>query len=151
MVKRYETPSAIILMLVKEREGRKTVLLQKRRNTGFADGMWDLSCSGHVEEGESMISAVVREAREELGISIQPSDVKFFTLIHKRDNECGLTYYNGYFCCTHYDGEPTICEKDKCSQLEWFGFDRLPEEIIADRKKALEAYFSGVPYLEYGW
>jgi 8-oxo-dGTP pyrophosphatase MutT (NUDIX family) len=151
MKKHYETPSAIILMLLKVTDGKKMILLQKRKNTGFADGLWDLSCSGHVEYGESMTATVIREAREELGVDINRPDVKFVTMIHKRDEECDVTYYNGYFVCANYKGEPHICEPDKCSDLKWFDLDKLPTDMITDRKEAIQAYFANIPYIEFGW
>jgi 8-oxo-dGTP pyrophosphatase MutT (NUDIX family) len=147
----FLTPSAIILMLVKIQNGKRQVLLQQRQNTGFADGLWDLSCSGHVEQNESMTDAAIREAKEELGISIDRCNLKFFTLIHKRDKACNLTYYNAYFVCTEYADQPRICEPDKCSKLEWFDFDNLPATLIPDRQSALQAYTNGEHYIEYGW
>ena len=41
MRERYKTASAVMLFLLRERNGRQEILLQKRRNTGYADGMWD--------------------------------------------------------------------------------------------------------------
>ena len=35
------------------------VLLQLRRNTGFRDGHWACAAAGHVEAGESVLSAAV--------------------------------------------------------------------------------------------
>jgi 8-oxo-dGTP pyrophosphatase MutT (NUDIX family) len=151
MIKHFETPSAVIVMLIKLVDGKKMILLQRRANTGFADGLWDLSYSGHVEYGESMMDAAVREAAEELGIAIDKCNLKFFTMIHKRDKQCDLTYYNGYFSCEQYSGVPSICEKDKCSQLEWFDMEHLPEDLIPDRRIAIEAYKNNAPYIEYGW
>ncbi|MDE7300978.1 MAG: NUDIX domain-containing protein [Clostridia bacterium] len=143
----FKTPSAAIVMLV--RDGK--ILLQRRQNTGFMDGMWDLSCSGHVEHGESMSKAAAREAAEELGIKILPEKLKFFAFIHKREEEWDLTYYNAYFACEEYEGEPQICEPEKCSELKWFDLDGLPDDLINDRKQAVKAYLSGEPYIEYGW
>lgn len=147
----YLTPSAIILLLVRERGGRKQILLQRRQNTGFADGLWDFSCSGHVEHGESMTATAVREAKEELGITVAPEDLQFAVFVHKCDKPCNLIYYNAYFICQKFDGEPEICELKKCSDLKWFDIDNLPEDLIDDRKCALKAYKDGVRYLEYGW
>lgn len=151
MAERFKVPSASILLLIKEKNGRKKVLLQRRQNTGFADGMWDFSCSGHVEYGESMSQTAVREAREELGLTISTESISFITLVHKRENERDLTYYNAYFVCYKFEGEPHICERDKCSELKWFDIDDLPDDLIDDRKKAVQAFKNGVHYFEYGW
>lgn len=147
----YLTPSAIILMLMRERGGKKQVLLQRRQNTGFADGLWDFSCAGKVEDGESMTAAAVREAKEELGVTVAAESLRFAVLLHKCDKPYNLVYYNAYFVCTDFDGEPTICESEKCSELKWYDLDNLPDDLIDDRKFALKAYLDGEHYLEYGW
>jgi len=151
MSERFSVPSASIVMLIKCECGKRKVLLQRRQNTGFMDGLWDLSCSGHVEHGESMSEAAAREAKEELGITITPNQLKFFALIHKREEEWDLTYYNAYFVCENFSGEPQIGEPQKCSELKWFDLDNLPDDLINDRKQAVKAFFEGVHYIEYGW
>jgi ADP-ribose pyrophosphatase YjhB (NUDIX family) len=113
--------------------------------------MWDMSSSGHVEHGENMTATVLRETREEIGLQLNSNDVHFVTLIHKREEERDLTYYNGYFMCENFKGEPTICEPSKCSELKWFPIDNLPDDLIADRKLALNALTKKIPYIEFGW
>jgi 8-oxo-dGTP pyrophosphatase MutT (NUDIX family) len=147
----YKTLSAIIVALVKNVNDKTYVLLQKRQNTGFADGLWDLSFSGHVEKDESMTDAAVREAKEELCVDIDKHDLNFFTLIHKRDKDSDLVYYNGYFYCRNFVGTPQIGEPTKCSAIQWFDIDNLPKDLIDDRKEALKAFTNGTHYIEYGW
>ena len=55
----------------------KKVLLQKRMNTGFMDGYYDATVSGHIEANESITQAALRETREEIGLEI-PSSAPFF-------------------------------------------------------------------------
>lgn len=138
-------------MLLRENAGRIEVLLQRRQNTGFADGLWDFSCSGHVERGESMKDAAVRELKEELGLNIAAERLKFVALVHKYERENDLTYYNAYFCCDNFSGVPEICESDKCAQLKWFDMRALPDDLIDDRKKVAQAFADGEHYIEYGW
>lgn len=147
----YKTPSAVILLLLRKVGGKTQVLLQRRRNTGFADGLWDFSCAGKVEIDETMTAAAVREAEEELGVTVTADDLRFAVLVHKCDKPCNLVYYNAYFICTDFTGEPRVCETGKCSEIKWFDLDALPEDLIDDRKCALKAYLSGVHYIEYGW
>lgn len=146
---RFSVPVAVVVLIIMEDDGRREVLLQRRQNTGFGDGMWDFACSGHVEEGESLTSACVRECREELGIVCRQEDLNLFTIIYKRDGE--LTYLNPYFELKKFCGTPDIKEPVKCSELRWFPFDCLPENLLPDRREALDAFINGVPLIEYGW
>lgn len=150
-MEKFKTPSAIVVLLTRIADGKTQILMQKRKNTGFADGMWDWSFSGHVEYKESMTVAAVREAKEELGVAINAKDLQFATIIHKRDELYDVTYYNGYFVCDKFVGEPKICESEKCSEIKWFCIDSLPEDVIDDRVMALNAYLNKIPYIEYGW
>jgi 8-oxo-dGTP pyrophosphatase MutT (NUDIX family) len=101
--------SAVGVFLLKEENGKKFVLLQKRQNTGFADGFWEASAAGHVDEGEEMTDAVIHEATEELCVSIDKKDLEFICLVCKK-NECfkkdtsrpgeeSFAIYNGFFAC----------------------------------------------------
>ena len=64
--KRFKTIAAALILLSRRNvKGSMEYLLQKRQNTGFADGMWDFSASGHVEKDEPMIRN--RVSRSERG------------------------------------------------------------------------------------
>lgn len=147
----YKTPSAVILLLLRNVGDKTQVLLQRRQNTGFADGLWDFSCAGKVEKDETMTQAAVREAKEELGVTVNADGLRFAVLVHKCDKPCNLVYYNAYFICDVFEGEPRVCETGKCSEIKWFDLNGLPEDLIDDRKCALKAYLNGERYLEYGW
>ena len=60
-------PAAYVLLLRPAGSGPDEVLLQLRQHTGFMDGHWACAAAGHVEAGESVLAAAVREAAEELG------------------------------------------------------------------------------------
>jgi 8-oxo-dGTP pyrophosphatase MutT (NUDIX family) len=47
------------------------VLLSRRHRTGCADGLLHAP-SGHVEDGEDVRAAVIREAAEEIGVTLAP-------------------------------------------------------------------------------
>ena len=57
-----------VWMLMREQDGAEQIVLQKRRRTGYADGLWDVSVSGNVEAGEPRKAELIREAAEELGL-----------------------------------------------------------------------------------
>lgn len=101
------------------------LLLQQRANTGYMDGFYDLSCSGHVDEGESIREAAIRELAEEIGVKATEDDLQ---LIHINQNFLDQTYANFTFLVDKWQGEPTLCEPEKCSDLDYFAPDALPEK-----------------------
>ena len=136
-------------LLIKETIDGEQILLQKRQNTGFADGYYDFSAAGHVEDNESMKKAMCREAKEELAIEIKEEDLEFVCLIHKNIGE-GI-YVNIYFKCVRWDFEPIINEPQKNAEIKWFKIDELPENIINDRKEAIVNYRQNIKYSQFGW
>lgn len=149
MEERFKAPSAVMLMLIRETNGEEEILLQKRKNTGYMDGYYDFSASGHVENMETMKMTTIREAKEELDIEIEMKDIEFITLIHKETN--GNIYYNGYFKVTKWKNEPKINEPEKNEELKWFKLSEIPENLVDDRKEAIENYKTKILYSEYGW
>lgn len=56
------------------------VLLQKRSKTKkLWPNLWDVTVGGHVLVGEFGYQALIREVKEELGIDIEESDIKYLT------------------------------------------------------------------------
>lgn len=151
MADRFLTKSAIMLILLRYTDNQQEILLQRRKNTGYADGLWDCAVAGHVDAGESMKSAVLREAKEELGIELAKENIGFATITHKYTPSTGDTYYNAFFVATDYHGSPAIMEPEKCSELCWFSIEALPDDLLEDRAQAIHNYLAGVPYMESGW
>jgi len=146
MGKHFKTLSAIFPIILKD-DGKTTgILLHRRKNTGYQDGKWDISASGHVDEGETAQTAVIRECKEELGIDVKIEDLAFVHLSHRLSTD--RTYYDIYFVVNKYAGEPTIMEPDKCSDLNWFDIDKLPSDMIECRAAAVQYYKDKVFYSE---
>jgi 8-oxo-dGTP diphosphatase len=123
------------------------ILLGLRQNTGFADGSWHLP-SGHTEDGESAVSAAIREAAEEIGVQLDPTETRFVHLMHHRTNEGRVALF---FEATHWNGDVTNQEPDKCAEWAWFPATGLPENMITYAADALTHYAKGVVYSERGW
>ena len=56
------------------RDDKNEVLLQRRQGTKLWPGFLALP-AGHVDEGENVYEAFVREAKEELGIEVSKKDI----------------------------------------------------------------------------
>lgn len=151
MKERFLTRSAVILMLMRNTDKGEEILLQKRKNTGYMDGYYDLSASGHVEKGEPMTRTLIREAKEEIGIDIMPEDIEFVTMMHTKTQATGQVYYNGFFKVIKYKKEIKINEPEKCEELKWCKLNELPKNILQDRLQAIKNYMINKSYSEFGW
>ncbi len=52
MSERFKSLSAVMLILVRQNKDNEEVLFQKRKNTGYCDGFYELSAAGHVEAND---------------------------------------------------------------------------------------------------
>lgn len=123
MTERFITRLAVFMIL---RNDKGEVLLQQRAGTGYLDGYWDLP-SGHVEHGEALRDTAVRELLEEVGVTAQPEDLE---LVHIDQYFLDRDYVNFTFVVTSWKGVSTICEPNKCSGMDWFAPDALPEKCV---------------------
>lgn len=145
MSEHYKTLSAVLPVVIREKDGREEVLLLRRANTTYMDGKWDFAGSGHVEEGETASQAVCRELFEETGLIAKPEDAVFLHVSHRIKYP---TYYDFYFEFRSWEGEPSIREPEKCSGMEWFPVDSLPEDMIPNRRNAFLLARTGAAYSE---
>lgn len=127
----YSSKIGVFLILKRVIDGKEEVLLQKRVNTGYMDNMYEVACSGHLEQGESLTEAIAREALEELGIVVKEEDLELLNVFHSYEEE----YIRFFFMPSKYVGIPEIKEKDKCDDLRWFSIDGLPENMMMGLKE----------------
>jgi 8-oxo-dGTP diphosphatase len=141
---RFQTPVAVHLFLI--RDGQ--VLLLRRANTGFEDGNYSI-IAGHLDGGEPIKAAMIREAREEAGIEIASDDLEVVGVIHERD--AVDEYIDFFLVARRWQGEIRNLEPHKCTELAWFPLDRLPPNVIPYVRQALANYQRGVWFDSYGW
>lgn len=124
-------PAAYILFLRPDPAGARLpqVLLQLRRNTGYMDGYWACGAAGHVEVGESVVQAAVREAAEELGVVVDPAELEPLTGMHRTNDLAGTPReqrVDWFFTLRRWQGDPVIAEAARAADLAWYPLDDLP-------------------------
>jgi 8-oxo-dGTP diphosphatase len=140
---RYKTCVDLHLILLRGQE----ILLGLRQNTGFADGSWHLP-SGHLDPGEAATAGTAREAGEEIGVTINPADLRLAHVMHHRTNDARTAFF---FETNQWSGEIVNHEPDKCAGWKWFPLDAMPEQMIPYAAEALAHYRKEVLYSERGW
>jgi 8-oxo-dGTP diphosphatase len=143
-----DRPRVIVDVNLLLRDG-PSILLGRRVSSKFGNGCYSLP-AGHLELGESVEAALIREAREELGITIAAEDVTFIQVMH---NSYGLGRIAFFFEVCSWDGEVINCEPEKCEDLRWFPLDALPTTMIPYIRQAIDSYRAGerAKLALYGW
>ncbi|PRY32745.1 NUDIX domain-containing protein [Umezawaea tangerina] len=124
-------------------------LLLIRRRGRYGGGMWHLP-SGKLDAGESVLAAAAREAEEEVGVVVGLPDLRHVHTLHVAGSgpvpRLGL-----FFEARRWVGEPVNREPGKCSAVEWFDRDALPDGVIPYPLAGIRAYLDGVPFAVLGW
>jgi 8-oxo-dGTP diphosphatase len=115
-------------------DGKVLLLLRKRPPEA---GTWSLP-GGRVEFGERLEDAVVRELREELGITVEvESLVCVINHIVPADN---AHWVAPAYRVRLVSGEPLNLEPEKTAAIEWFPLSNLPENLSISAKSALGTF-----------
>ena len=85
---RHRYPVAVHLFFFQD----ERVLLLRRFNTGWQDGKYSVP-AGHVEAGESVTAAAIREAGEELGVCLKPEMLEVIHVMHRKSNDERVDFF----------------------------------------------------------
>ena len=142
---RYQVVPAAYVLLRRTRDGTEEVLLQLRQNTGYRDGFWAAAAAGHVESGESVFQAAVREAAEELAVRIDPGDLVPLTTMHRTQGNADPIdeRVDFFFEYRQWVGEPYLVEPHKAAALDWFALDAPPDPVVPHELALLTALAAG--------
>jgi len=125
------------------------VLLGRRSNTGWMDGKLGAP-GGHIEQGESPTTAIIREIEEELGVTVQEQDLEFLCVAAR--NTTPMEYASYEFIIRDKEYEFINNEPEKCSELVWADMHNLPSDVISDFISIIEqSLIQGKVYLELGY
>lgn len=120
------------------------VLLQLRHGTGYMDGRW-ATLAGHVDPGETVHEAAVREAAEEAGIRVDPVDLEPVTTLHRleRGGPQVEQRCDWFFAARRWSGDPGVAEPDKAVEMRWFPLGALPELVVPHERLVLDGFRDG--------
>jgi isopentenyl-diphosphate delta-isomerase type 1 len=100
---------------------RGEIFLQKRSlKKDRQPGVWDSSCSGHVDSGEHYDQTAVRELREEIGLQLSAPPEKLFQL-----NACAETDAEFVWVYRCENNGPFQLHPDEIETGGWFA----PEQV----------------------
>jgi 8-oxo-dGTP diphosphatase len=136
-------PVAVHLFFIRDEQ----ILLLRRFNTGYEDGNYSV-VAGHVDAGETVTQAAIREANEEVGVILEPTDIQIVHVMNRKSEDERIDFF---IAVKHWVGEVKNSEPQKCDDLSWMPVDSLPHNTIPYVKRAIECYQESVYYSEFGW
>ena len=140
---KFTLRAAVYLIPIKGNE----VLLSRRFQTGWMDGKYSL-VAGHIDGKESVFTAMIREAKEEAGITLAKKDLIPVKIMHRNSDR---EYIDFFFVVKKWTGTPKIMEPDKCDDMSWFPINKLPANLLEYVRIVIETMNDNNPLIEYGW
>lgn len=104
-----------------ERDGKYLMLFRNKKKNDMNEGKW-LGIGGKFEEGEDDVTCVLREVKEETGLTLtkfRKRGVVDFSLNNSFDERMHL------FTATEYSG--TVVDDCNEGQLKWIDIDKVTE------------------------
>ena len=100
---------------------RGEMLIQRRSdNKDRYPGCWDVSAGGFVSSGEDSREAVMREAKEELGLEFDESQLKFLLT-----EPFSYVLDDFYIAFSDASAESLSFQKEEVSGLKWVGREEV--------------------------
>ncbi|ABF46225.1 MULTISPECIES: NUDIX domain-containing protein [Deinococcus] len=113
----------IAWLILRDAAGR--VLLGRRAGVAYGAGLWGLP-GGHVERGEGLAEAAVRETGEEVGLRVNPAELRFLGV--SRYDLQGVMGADFFFLAERWEGTPQLTPE--VSEIAWFLPDALPPDVL---------------------
>jgi ADP-ribose pyrophosphatase YjhB (NUDIX family) len=120
----------------------KILLLKQTKLNG---GNYTL-VGGNVDTGETSKEALVRECKEEAGITIVESDLRLVHVLQKTGAKTQRMVL--YFKAFRWEGELQRNEPLKFRAAEWHDLHKLPKNLTGTIKKVLKDYKEGILFTE---
>lgn len=144
MSERLKAIPASYLILIK---GNK-ILFHLRQNSGYMDGQYSL-VAGHLEEGETPTQCMIREAKEEAGIDINPENLELVHTMYRLKTDKTGDRIDFFYVCDTWDGAITNVEPHKCKEMRFFDPDEFPSNLIPYVEEAIKNFVMGIKFSEY--
>ena len=121
---------AVVVFII---NSKNQVLLQKRSATKkLWPNLWDISAGGHVSAGEFGYQAVIREAKEEIGIDIDKGDLLFIGSVRSSNMKSNIinNHFNEFFVLNKdIDVSQLKLQAEEVQDIRWFEKDDVIQRI----------------------
>ena len=130
------------LWLVRELDNQIQILLQKRAMTKSFPGCYDISSAGHIPAGQDYIPSAVRELKEELGLSVDESELIFCgnLSIFWDDVFFGVPYHDRqytkvFLLWKNVEENDFVLQEEEVSSVRWMDLEECVTAVMTGTLK----------------
>jgi 8-oxo-dGTP pyrophosphatase MutT (NUDIX family) len=111
------------------------LLLQRRHpDVKWGADKWDLTAGGHISAGETPLQGAIREAKEEIGLKLDPSSLELAGItstvnVTPSTGRKHKTYEWNYIVEQDLDPAKLKLQADETTDLRWFDLDEFEKDI----------------------
>ena len=125
-----------------EKDGYYLMMYRVKKKNDVNKGKW-IGVGGHCEEGESPDECVIRETKEETGLTLHNAQAR--GLVTFVSNKWEMEYMH-LFTSDDFEGEVTECDE---GELAWIAKDKITELPLWEGDKIfLELLARDVPFFQ---
>lgn len=139
---------AVVVFIV---NSKNEVLIQQRSsNKKLWPNKWDITAGGHALAGEFGYEAVIREAKEEIGIDINVSDLIFIgcTISHNEQGDIINNHFNEFYIVKKdLNIEDINLQLEEVQDIKWISKENIIK-MIKERNENLTTKWSCWDYLQ---
>ncbi len=135
---------ACIWFVRKNENNQKEILFQKRSKNIHNGGYYDASAGGHIDKGEDPLTTAIREAKEEIGLTINPDELIYVTT-YATDKKLITVYVSDR---TGKNDELTL-DENEVESVEWVKPEDLDTFTQTHAKPPLRNLLPHIPVLRY--
>ena len=125
--------STVHIWIVRSSVRGKPELLLQLRTAGkrLYPSCWDISSAGHIPAGEDALHGAVREINEELGLRVEPEELKYIgTMVMTYDDDVGEGYHDREHCRiyvlqSHAEISEMTLQESEVQQVMWMEYDEI--------------------------
>lgn len=147
--KRFKAKVGVFLVLIQDDQ----LLCLRRFNTGVEDGLYVVPMGG-LHEGETPLQAIIREAAEEVNITLKAENLRLAHVMYRKHTQPdGYFFYQQglYFVARQFTGIIQNLEPHKADDVRFFHLKELPENLSPFIEQAIGHILVEVPYSEFGF
>ena len=121
-----DTYRLIVHLLIFDDYGN--LLIQKRQKTKSMANLWDITCGGAASAGETSKEAIARELREELGISLDFTNVRPIITANFK-----YGFDDFYLVRENINLDEVSLQEEEVAACKWASFDEVMDLMEKDR------------------